>query len=1722
MVPPNTVPFCNQCRSLKRQRVKTAPTSEAGSEPSPIEMPNNPATKAAKIDVEPEFLNARYAEIRERLLDLSRLNPLINFKHSQSGTRYMRVVDEVPEFLLKRFYEGSMEFTPLPDIDETPNDEKAEKFQQSLEAMKALEVDGNYVQARDNEALERLDGIQYQEELIQAERSLRDQLREQMGMPALQSAANLDLRIHAKIHGFDPSYELSNKIGADHHEDDLMQCLLTPDQLERRMRSLYSHTVEFQRDTGINVLSTIFGFLEWTESKSASTKNLSPLVLVPTKITRTKSTKSYRYKISAEGDLPNINFSLEEKLSQEFGLKLPTFNPEESLAKYFSKIEALVKNRPGWALRRFVTIGVCPFSTITIHRDLMPEAWNQETFYQHATVADLFAAREAGSSGMNYELDDIDKLTISGAAPPLVLNADSSQHTAIRRVLEGESMVIEGPPGTGKSQTITNIIGAAVAKGKRVLFVAEKQPALDVVANRLRDVGLAPLMIEPQRSGSKGTFVESLKERLSSKVQFSTKKYEDHKAELTESISQLNEVKDLLGQGSPYLGMSIFELVWCYIKVAHQFDDKDIHTLRHSVHFKTFTADDHKCLKDLIARYFEFVYDHIHDTNCLESFTNINPNRLALADFQHETNLILAALRECKALISALPNQAQTNKTGLAKFITNFQSQPIKSWISVDTLERQITHLLSNRVQLDQAQRLHAVYIENGSPSRDTALEIETQMKHLGRSKIRLDHLIQEIEELSSIKSSYQNSIGFLASRSLGAALPQGLVEKCFDAIAKVREHYFAASLFHEHLDLGLVKSQLDLLLACKAKVLNSARGIIKSNPIEFFETYSLAEIEFVKDAYAGAGFFSFLSSKFRKAKRISEQLGIEFRNEIHLREQLQALIESFDLLKELDENAEFKKLLGDHYTGLSTDTGTITTAYTAALIVQTAMGTLKDHACLLSVQEILASPAEEDYYSMVASSFKASGGRPLKDAHDTASELINSLSLLYSQLTQTQIKPDTLLNLRELQVGTFLDSPKPLTEDTFTSLSALAGLAIDAGEVLKAHKLSIDEYSGAINELEAQLHLQNAHAAILGLSNGDSLIELTKHLEFRDLLRRANDSLCSVEAYLSKFGCEDLLQEADKDQWVKPLELRFQHVVQKDITGLIHNAERLRVSKDIENSSFKELFASSKFRDLNDSARALSLCELAITSSFLANLAIHNGLDREQFTGYSSEINRANFRKLDEELRSLDAVHALSVGLQRDVPRGVGHGKKADWTDLSLIKNECSKKARFLPVRELMRRSQSALLEMKPIWLMQPLAVSQMLPKTNHLFDVVIIDEASQMLPEMAVASILRGTQTVVVGDDKQMPPSSFFKTQLIAAEETEIESESILDLATARFREQVSLRWHYRSQHESLIQFSNAQFYKNMLEVIPAASSPGSDLGIEHVKVTGDYRSGLNVPEAMAVIEVVRKFMKKHPERSLGIVTLNSAQRDLIEEELLRLADTDSNVRSYFDKWSDSELDYPMVRSLERVQGDERDTIFISTVYGPDKEGRMFQRFPLINTEYGHRRLNVLFTRARRKVFLVTSMDPADIKLDENSKLGKKALRDYIEYAATGRIETGEVTGESADSDFEIAVADVLEIAGYKVTPQVGVRGFKIDLGVKHSEYPNGFLAGIECDGATYHSSASARDRDAIRQDILESLGWKIYRVWSTDWFSDSRRETQKMLDWLSELKTAAKARA
>lgn len=512
------------------------------------------------------------------------------------------------------------------------------------------------------------------------------------------------------------------------------------------------------------------------------------------------------------------------------------------------------------------------------------------------------------------------------------------------------------------------------------------------------------------------------------------------------------------------------------------------------------------------------------------------------------------------------------------------------------------------------------------------------------------------------------------------------------------------------------------------------------------------------------------------------------------------------------------------------------------------------------------------------------------------------------------------------------------------------------------------------------------------------------------------------------------------------------------------------------------------------------------------------------RFNGGAHEKTRDAYRALDSEIIALTGSNfASQIVRNAHIPEGQRGTTVGEYTELQLLYREINKKKRHIPIRQLMKRAGEALLELKPCFMMGPLSVAQYIEQGALKFDLVVMDEASQLRPEDALGAVARGTQLVVVGDPKQLPPTSFFDRLLDTGDDEEEDEapaaltgmESILDICQQLFTPVRSLRWHYRSHHESLIAFSNHYFYRNLI-VFPSPYSRNPGLGVKYRYVRGGtYRDRQNVPEAQRLVDAVLEHMLKRPDESLGVVTLNQTQRELIEELLDRKLKTFREGAEFLSRWEAEGWPF-FVKNLENVQGDERDVIFISTTYGKASgTDRVRQNFGPISRPDGWRRLNVLFTRSKRRVELFTSMSPEDIIVDEKTPMGTKALRNYLDFAKRGLLVATDEGEREPDSDFEVSVANVVTALGFEVKPQLGVAGFFIDMAVRNPDRPGEFLAGIECDGATYHSGASVRDRDRIRQEILESLGWKgkIYRIWSTDWFYNPGSEIQRLRAFLEQ---------
>jgi len=477
------------------------------------------------------------------------------------------------------------------------------------------------------------------------------------------------------------------------------------------------------------------------------------------------------------------------------------------------------------------------------------------------------------------------------------------------------------------------------------------------------------------------------------------------------------------------------------------------------------------------------------------------------------------------------------------------------------------------------------------------------------------------------------------------------------------------------------------------------------------------------------------------------------------------------------------------------------------------------------------------------------------------------------------------------------------------------------------------------------------------------------------------------------------------------------------------------------------------------------------------------------------------NVRRIQEKLES-SRGHALqSLSFRRE---------------LTILQHEIGKKKRHWPIRKLLAQTSRLALELKPCLLMSPLSVSQFLEARNIHFDVVIFDEASQIFPEDAIGSIIRANQVIIVGDRNQLPPTDFFKAGGITDEfedDEDVEFESILDECQSVLLS-IPLLWHYRSRHESLITFSNKAFYHNNLITFPSSEN-GDELGVKFVHVKdGIYDRGgtrTNDREAQVTAELVLEHFNKNPNRSLGVIAFSDAQAAAIRERIEELRRFYPAMESFFREDHSDEF---FVKSLENVQGDERDVIFFSVGYGKTTTGNFHANFGPLTKNGGERRLNVAITRAKYHVKLISSLLPSDVPIDRTQSIGVHRLRDYMQMAIDGSIPllTSSNKMKYFDSPFEEDVYNALVDLGYEVDSQVGCSGYRIDLAIIDPLKQNSYLLGIECDGKTYHSSKVARDRDRLRQQVLENLGWEIYRIWSQEWFKHRKYEIEKIKSLLT----------
>ncbi|MCC3862607.1 DUF4011 domain-containing protein [Pseudemcibacter aquimaris] len=1673
-----------------------------------------------------EFLSlirSKIENLRPKLLDLSRRNPLLSTRFSTRSNAIVRVVDELPGNVFDDISSGkSMRLSPLPALEDDPKDEQTREFQNALsDARLTDEVYITFLENIDQNS------DTYIEDSFRAERDLKDRVRETLNMPVRQTSSDLSLSQHAINNGISPSYELPDPsvLHEDgRHTDADIQTLLLPDILERRMNALMTKCRTWVQETGINVLHIAFGFLEWTEAKVSKT-SYSPLVLLPVELKRNKTKDGLEFWINGIGDEAEINTVLAEKLRIDFGIELPELNGN-TIESYLKEIAELSPKNLGWRVRRQIAVGVFPSARMAMYHDLDT---NSGRYDNHEVIAELFGGTpvQAGESPFGEEYE-VDAPHIEKKVPYLVRDADSSQFSAIVDVADGKNLAVEGPPGSGKSQTIVNTIAAALADGKKVLFVAEKMAALDVVKSRLEAVGLGEFLLSLQASRStKEQVINSLRDRVEMESGEAPYNYESKVAEFRKLRSEISSYIDVIATEHGNTGLTVYDILGKSIATNETL--RSLPKQLQSITFKNTEQFTHEKIEEI-----EEICTHIEEAWATASGADIYWKKSTIVNIDpFITEEILERSKTTAELFqSLLLIRQELPSYRVDEDLPVCQAEDIISIFTnhLSTIEEMNLPLLK-RILNNQALSLVKNYIEQCNIIQSEINSLESNLeKPLKSSRIEeLKTLTKLVDKISTPGVSYEQikktreenenqKINYKAIIEFVGPMVKLLPESkswSLNSILDACDHIHSTS--RETLSLRNNTFSDPSAFTIFQKGLERANQL-REKKVELeqnISTNALPSYSDISDHAAiieSSGIFSFLSSDFRRSKRfyVSHSKDKDF-DKVRASTKLKELSEWLAEKEKFEKDHQLIGLMGVKYAGLDTDFQAIEKIFNYYKHVDESFSGGDN----ISLRKFLKDGDLDILLSFPKVELDADIRKNLNSTYSEAEKelkLIDNKLVDFDAIASEIEELSNFIKYKKIANTSWLTKiTKELekTQDSIDSINNNHEIKDILREQFKGFEFESQEIESELKLAESMLATSSENREIIQHSIDDkNYKELHKNLEKLVHLEAESENSINNLSELTGIDTDCFMQENGLLETAEFLEKASEDKEGLIIYSNLHSSiEKLRDHKyDIIIDQLMD--SENGFKDFAKIMRSIISRSLAksVYSSYGDTLA--------QFNGIKLDDLRSKIAKIDRELINLSKQHLRNKIFNSSYPpMGIGSGRKSTWTEYSLIHNEISKTRRYVPVRDLTKRAGKALIELKPCWMMSPLAVAQYIQQGAIDFDLVIIDEASQMTPEDAVGAILRGKKAMVVGDTNQLPPTSFFHKIFEdedADEDESVTEESILEMANSAFRPARRLRWHYRSRHSGLIAFSNHHVYNDDLIVFPSASEDAINMGVKLVAVEGRYSSGTNADEAKVMVDQIIKFMRHSPERSLGVVTLNQKQRDLIQEEFEYALKDDIKAARYLDKWDEQNegLESFFIKNLENVQGDERDVIFIGTVYGPEKiGGPVMQRFGPINGVAGKRRLNVLFSRAKEQIVTFSSMKSSDIKAEEDGNQGVYMLKRWLEYSATGVLHAGSQTNKEPDSDFEIHVIEQLKSIGCEPVPQVGVAGYFIDIGVKHPEWPHGFILGVECDGATYHSSKSARDRDRLRQEVLEGLGWHFHRIWSTDWFSDAQSEVSKL---------------
>lgn len=1470
-------------------------------------------------------------------------------------------------------------------------------------------------------------------------------------------------------------------------------------ELDTRLVELYRAARASLIENGANTLYLALGFLSWTRNQDDPKRYKAPLILLPVSLERRSARSGFSLKL--HDDEARFNPTLIEMLRQDFHLdlkipegELPKDDHGLDIAGIWRTVASSIRDISGWEVVDDVYLAMFSFAKHLMWKDLVErtEQLKQNTVVRHL----IETPREPFAS----EIDFLNPRTLDDEVTPqdtfCPLAADSSQLAAVMAAAKGKDFVLIGPPGTGKSQTIANLIAQCLAERKRVLFVSEKMAALDVVYRRMRAIGLDDFCLELHSNKARKTEVlEQLRKSWDAQGECDPEEWKREAVRLGQIRVSLNNYVTRLHRCHPN-GLSVFAAIG---QVVSGKDFPDLHFQWPSSN--EYNAEGLAQLRELAER-LDVNAQNVGEDQFIHSPLRVITNTEWTPSWQARViETATAVIKSSESLMSVggdyirelgfpalqLNRSTRNALAVLARTLPQAHGHDWRFVLRPDA--KSIVDALQAGIDFIASHKQNKA--ELAAPWALTLVDLVSEGAQLLRQSLQLK------AELSPPWSTESRG-------------------RFITAIGKLRERHAIIS----ELSLKYRMELFDL----DAVTLQQEWSIVEKSvwPLSWIRRRALT----------------------KKLKSYSDD-----QDAPNLAQDIERLVKIHTLKNEILATPKFHTTADDIWSHLPTDLEAAEAAIefqrwlssAAAGDVSTLEGALDliaagccgqsiktDYVRIKDLQKINARLLELAYLGEATDGVWQGYSTDL-DTLEVAQKLqgivravVNDQPWQFESSSMIDagrcglIAQANAMRLREmLRLETEIHNLRPAVEKTAGLWSGLSSNTAELQEAIKFHHSLAEVLTKIAATTDVLIAIRAPIERLLGEGNlllessgsitsfGQAFIASWTHYQ-NTFTEFAKESLrnSETEATHNEFApdevaeiCRNIIQSAPKlKNWCAWNKARVAAIA-PGLASLVEGVEK----RSVPVNSVRKVF------DVN-------YCR------WWLNAVVDNDEILLNFVSAEHEKRIRDFKELDKHFTTLTRSW-VRAQLCAELPAQDSVSKNSEW---GLLRYEMQKKSKHLPLRDLMGRSPTAITTLSPCLLMSPLSVAQYLSPEVANFDIVIFDEASQIPVWDAVGAIARAKQVVMVGDPKQLPPTSFFDRAETDSEDTDVEVdlESILDECIGANLPTINLSWHYRSQHESLIAFSNYRYYEGRLVTFPSPYIEDNAVSFHYIS-DGIYEKGgarTNKAEAMALVEDLVSKLNSPECRddglTIGVVTFNAEQQRLIEDLLDEARRKNPVLERYF---ADSELEPVFVKNLESVQGDERDIMYFSLTYGQSITRAVSMNFGPLNRQGGERRLNVAITRARHELRVFSSLRAEQLDLSRTQAEGVRDLKHFMEFAERGAQALGEaVFGSQGDFDspFEEAVSRALTNKGWRLQSQIGVSAFRIDLGVVDPDAPGSYLTGIECDGATYHRSATARDRDMIREQILRGLGWNILRIWSTDWWVDSDTVVEKIHTQLTAL--------